>query len=158
MKIVKKLGVLLMVTCLSVAFVACGGPKVNTYEHKGVDITYEYPSEWSSTEDGYGVTVYDTKDKSEQHVNSSIKIQVENDIKWFETGKASRTDVKDLGSKTIGGVEMAGTSYKAYGLNTTQYIGALDDNHIICVQINTIDPASEGAQQVFDSLNFELAK
>ncbi len=132
-----------------------GGPI--SYEVEGVTITATLPAAgWShmpySSDYLY---IYNVPDASKAYSNDPrISVRIADNAERFDFYLDDFEDLKKLGNRTIGGVDMTGRTYKDVGMDWTEYIGKIDDEHYVSIKISKIDVSGGEGSAVLDSIEF----
>ena len=84
-----------------------------------------------------------------------IKFEMKDSLEKFDFYKDSFENYKDIESRTIGGVEMKGRTYKYIGYDWTEYIGTTSDGTAVGVGIVRVD-ISDGTMgdKILNSVSF----
>jgi hypothetical protein len=103
-------------------------------------------------------TVYFYNASSEDRINSGsarIQLEMKDTAEDFDFYIDKFTNLRELPSRTIGGIEMAGRSYSYIGMDWIEYVGVTSGGFAISVKISGVElgDGSEGAA-ILDSLRF----
>lgn len=84
-----------------------------------------------------------------------IQFELQGTQEQVDTYMKDATEYKELDSRVIGGVEMAGRTYKLWGMVWTEYCGELPNGLWMTVKISkvSLDAGSEGSN-ILDSVTF----
>jgi len=100
--------------------------------------------------------IYNVASPDETH-SAAPRIQFEiKEAGQVDSYMDSATELTELDSRTIGGIEIQGRYYKLWGMYWTEYYGELPDGYWMTVKISdvSIDPGSDGSN-ILDSVIFE---
>lgn len=122
-----------------------------------VKVSADVPKgKWYCEENGSKAYFYNVPDKDSQNSGSPrIETEVDKTVEGFDFYKDNFENLEEIGSRTIGGIEMSGRRYKYVGMDWTEYVGKLDDNFAISVKISDVD-ISDGTEGdgILNSMQF----
>ena len=91
----------------------------------------------------------------ETHANAPrVDISESFTMSTFDSYKNYWENYEDIGSKTIGGIEMEGRTYKSFGMQWIDYIAKIGDEQYLGVTIIDLDPDSGETKALLDSITF----
>ena len=155
----KKLGLLVIAFVMAVTFAACGtkGAAPVSFEANGVAVTAEVPKTgWYSEQRTNTVYYYNVATKDEVDSGSPrVQVVIENKAESFDRYKDSFENLDDLGTKTIGGIEMTGRAYKYVGMDWNEYFGTLDSTKAVSVKCSKVDMSSDEVMGILNSIKLE---
>lgn len=79
-------------------------------------------------------------------------------MKAFDLHYDDFENLQTIKNRTIGGIDMAGRSYKNVGMDWIEYIGLVDNSHAVSVKISKLDISSGEGSAVIDSIKFNANK
>ena len=128
------------------------------YDNTPVDVSFVVPEggwcyEEYSTMTAY---IYNVPAPDDAYSNSPrIQFEVKRNLEKFDFYLADFENLKKIGGRVIGGVEMTGRTYKSVGMEWTEYLGTLPNGLAIGVKISGVDigAGSEGGA-ILDSVTF----
>ncbi|MBE5784283.1 MAG: hypothetical protein E7330_00630 [Clostridiales bacterium] len=120
------------------------------------DITFTLPESGFVVDNGSSSTAYIYKAASLDDAYSDtprIQFELKDSLDSVNTYMGSMTDIKEIDSRTVGGVTLTGRTYKQYGMEWTEYYGELSDGFWLVIKISEVNiaPGSEGAA-ILDSV------
>lgn len=129
-----------------------------TSDYYGFNITVKLPeSNWVWMQTGNVVYFYNEPTEEDAY-SDSPRIQVE--VYETEDEKDIYIDdfeeLADFDNRTISGIDMAGRTYKIWGMDWIEYYGKLEDTHFVSVKISGVDIDSGEGKEVLDSINVSL--
>ena len=133
----------------------------------GITVSAEYPKQlwYAETIPGLSMRIYNVPTEKDVGSNSpqiGIRIEKGSNFDYFNLHLKNFEGLKNISNKTIGGIDMKGRTYKNYGMEWTEYLGKIDEEHVVSIIIS-IDEGSyvniedgEG-KEIIDSIKFEKA-
>ncbi|MBR4760021.1 MAG: hypothetical protein IK078_07750 [Lachnospiraceae bacterium] len=121
-----------------------------------VNVKYSMPSSgWSIKEGSSDFEIVENEDP-QAFGAGFIKFSMKDTLEKFDFYKDDFENYKEIDSRTIGGVEMKGRTYKSIGYEWTEYIGVTADGKAVGVGIVDID-ISEGTMgdKILNSVSFQ---
>ncbi len=121
-----------------------------------VNVKYSMPaSGWSIKEGSSDFEIVENEDP-QAFGAGFIKFSMKDTLEKFDFYKDDFENYKEIDSRTIGGVEMKGRTYKSIGYDWTEYIGVTADGKAVGVGIVDID-ISEGTMgdKILSSVSFQ---
>ena len=130
------------------------------FSHTKTNVNFTLPeSMWVVNAESYTLYVYNVESLDVAH-SAAPRIQFETKGTFEEVDSYMKdaSELVDLDSRLIGGIEMTGRSYKLWGMLWTEYYGQLPDGLWMTVKISktSVDAGSEGSD-ILDSVTFETA-
>ncbi len=146
------------------AAAAAAGSKSDTFtvskfssEDDNLEIGIEYPAAGWSADASFGkVKLYATDDLSDTFDVPFIKFELKDKVEDFDFYKDDFENFKEIGTRTIGGIEMTGRSYKSIGYDWIEYVGKVADGKAISIGTVDVD-LSDGSvgSDILDSISFK---
>ena len=133
-----------------------GGPI--SYVVDGVTITATLPAAgWShmSYSSDY-LYIYNVPDASKAYSNDPrISLRIKDNAEIFDFYLKEFENLKNIGGRTIGGIQMTGRTYKYVGMEWIEYIGKISDTRFVSIKISKIDVDNGEGKTVMDSIMFK---
>jgi len=132
-------------------------PLKDFFDKVSGSVTADIPTlEWFTKASSGTAYLYNAA--SEDRIGSStarIQFNIEPDLERFDTYKDRFENLKDLDSRTIGGIEMTGRSYGMYGMKWIEFLGVSDTGAAVSVKISGVEIA-DGSQgdAILNSVRF----
>lgn len=146
----------------SEASVSFGG--ANSYQveewasHAVTTVNFTLPeSMWVVNPQVNTLYVYNVESLDVAHSASPrIQFEVKENMEMVDSYVKDMTELAELDTRTIGGIDMKGRSYKLWGMVWTEYYGELPNGFWMTVRISktSVDAGSEGSA-ILDSVTFE---
>jgi len=130
----------------------------------GITVSAEYPKQlWCTDMSSDTIRIYNVpteKDISSGSPRIEILVREDNKFDYFDMFKEHYEDIKSVPNKTIGGIDMEGRTYKYVGMEWTDYMGKVDEEHVVRITISInessfVDIESGEGKAIIDSINFE---
>jgi len=134
---------------------------------EGITVSAEYPKQlWcAETIPGLSMRIYNVptiKDVGSDSPQIGIRIEKGSNFDYFDFYKKDFKDLKNLPNKTIGGIDMKGRTYKNVGMEWSEYLGKIDEDHVVSIKISInedsfVDIENGEGKEIIDSIKFEKA-
>lgn len=139
-----------------------GGP--NSYQleewnsHTMITVNFTLPeSMWVVDPQAYTLYLYNVESLDVAHSAAPrIQFEAKESMENVDSYMKDMTELVELDTRQIGGIEMKGRPYKLWGMVWTEYYGELPDGIWMTVRISktSVDAGSEGSD-ILDSVTFE---
>ena len=139
-----------------------GGP--NSYQleewnsHTMITVNFTLPeSMWVVDPQAYTLYLYNVESLDVAHSAAPrIQFEAKESMENVDSYMKDMTELVELDTRQIGGIEMKGRTYKLWGMVWTEYYGELPDGIWMTVRISktSVDAGSEGSD-ILDSVTFE---
>jgi hypothetical protein len=143
---------------------ASGFGGANTYQveewasHAVTTVNFTLPENmWVVNPQVNTLYVYNVESLDVAHSASPrIQFEVKENMEMVDSYVKDMTELVELDTRTIGGIDMKGRSYKLWGMGWTEYYGELPNGFWMTVRISktSVDAGSEGSA-ILDSVTFE---
>lgn len=124
---------------------------------KAMNVKVQIPEkEWiEESKNGTG-KIYNCEDLNKTFGVGFIQIKTDKELAKFDFYKDKFENYKEIDSRTIGGIEMQGRTYKNIGYEWTEYIGEVKEGCAVSIGIVRVD-TDEGTigGKIIDSISFE---
>ncbi len=110
---------------------------------------FVWDKDYTSTAYIYNVSTMDDAYSDTPRIQFELKGSLDDVNAYID----SMSNMKEIDSRTVGGVSLKGRTYTQYGMEWTEYYGKLSDGFYLVVKISDVDiaPGSEGAA-ILDSV------
>ena len=120
-------------------------------------VTAELPTVgWTGVEKSDNVYLYSAPDPEKcEESHSYLLISFRDSLDRIDFYRASFENLAELESRTVGGVELSGRSYRYVGMDWIEYYGEVKDGVWVSVKLTGVafSPGTE-TEAIFESLTF----
>jgi len=131
---------------------------------EGITVSGELPKQlWCTRMSSDEIEFFNVPTESDIWSSSphiGVKVKKDTTFDYFDMFKKNFTETKSVPNKTIGGIDMKGRTYKYVGMEWIEYMGKIDDEHVVSVRTSInessyVDIESGEGKAIIDSIKFE---
>ena len=125
-------------------------------EMDGLTVTAELPLEgWCYKDSDRDLYIYNVPTIEDAASNSPlIKISIHDSLESFDYYIDDFTGLESIDNRTIGGIDMTGRTYENFGMEWIEYLGQINDDFAVSIQVSKVDISSGEGNEVINSIQF----